>query len=562
MRCAFYPLVLVLSLLLNATGSARHHEQWNIIFILTDDQRQDTLGCTGNQIVQTPNLDQLASEGTLFTQATVTSAICTPSRASYFSGTHERHHGINFNSGTAMSPAAWEQCYPMLLKHAGYFTGYVGKNHVPVGGDGYDSGLIEATFDYWYGGHGHLGFYPKERKPGQIKLKGIGEQMFDNAAANTQVEILEEGALNFLNPNKDFYDNAARFLRERPDDRPFCLTIAFNLPHDAGTKSMEQRPSDRELYKSGYRDQEGAILEDLPETYTAKAEIQAPKLPKDILLAELRQHGYDYVDTPETLVERIIRRYQAIEGIDQLIGNLRRQLERLHLSEKTIVIFSSDHGIFRGEFGLGGKSMNYDPCLRVPLIVYDPSSESHGQRRVEAVQSIDVTATILDYAGVKAPAHMTGVSMKPLVHGEEIQWRDYTFSEALWCTAFGMPRIESVRGKGWKYIRYFKVDRGLFDPMAKGMEKYLVSDAQADAYQSWLTSSIAGEKPDYEELYHLETDPNETKNLIDAPDYHDRADILRKICQELVEDARSHPYPLVQLESQRSDYHRWKLVHE
>jgi arylsulfatase A-like enzyme len=519
-------------------------------------------GARGTPLYGTPHLDQLAEEGTLFTQATVTSAICTPSRASYFSGTHERHHGINFNSGTAMSPAAWEQCYPMLLKHAGYFMGYVGKNHVPIGGAGYASGVIEATFDYWYGGHGHLGFYPKERKPGHIKLKGIGEHMFDNAAADTQVEVLEEGALNFLNPNEQFYNNAARFLRQRPDDRPFCLTICFNLPHDAGTKSMKERPSDRELYKSAYRDQSEKILADLPATYVAKKDITTPKLPDDILLADLRQHGYDYVDSPDTLVERIIRRYQTIEGIDELVGNLREKLEALELAENTIIIFSSDHGIFRGEFGLGGKSMNYDPCLRVPLIVYDPSSPAPGQTRNEAVQSIDVTASILDYAGVKIPDHMTGKSMKPLVEGQAIPWREYTFSEALWCTAFGMPRIESVRGNGWKYIRYYKVDRSLFNPEARGMEKYQVSNRQAEAYQAWLTESIEGREPDYEELFHLEVDPGETRNLIHVPGFQDKANELRKICQDMVEAARSDPFPLVQLESDRSDYLRWRMKHD
>lgn len=532
--------------LLNA---AKQPERPNLILILTDDQRQDTLGCTGNEIVKTPNIDRLASEGTLFTQATVTSAICTPSRASFFSGMHERNHGINFNSGTSMSSAAWEQCYPMLLKHAGYFTGYIGKNHVPVGGSGHSSGVMEATFDYWYAGHGHLGFYPKERGEANFFIRGMDETMFSNAREDTQTEILEEGMVNFLTPNEDFYDKAARFLRTRPDDRPFCLSISFNLPHDAGTQSMQMRDSDRELYKSAYRDKYQEILAGLPETYVAKEDIEDPKLPGDVLLAELRQHGYDYVDEPETLVERITRRYQAIEGIDRLVGTLRDQLEKKGLADKTIIIFSSDHGIFRGEFGLGGKSMNYDPCLRIPMIVYDPISPAKGQVRDEAVQSIDVTATLLEYAGVDLPDHMTGRSMKPLVNGIESSWRTYAFSEALWCTAFGMPRVESVRGDGWKYIRYFKVDRSLFDPEAKGIELYRVSIDQAAAYQNWLTASIDGQPPDYEELFDLRKDPHESTNLAVNPDYKDKLQELRAVCQQMVTEARGEPFPVVDLTS-------------
>jgi arylsulfatase A-like enzyme len=194
--------------------------------------------------------------------------------------------------------------------------------------------------------------------------------------------------------------------------------------------------------------------------------------------------------------------------------------------------------------------------------VYDPSSPAPGQTRKEAVQSIDVTASILDYAGVAIPSHIMGNSMKPLVEGKTIPWREYTFSEALWCTAFGMPRIESIRGKGWKYIRYYKVDRNLFSPEARGMEKYQVSNKQAVAYQSWLTHSIEGEKPDYEELFHLETDPGETVNLMDVPALMRKTNSLRGILQSMVEAARSDPFPLVELESDRSDYLRWKMKHD
>src|SRR5262245_31893537 len=160
----------------------------NIIFLLTDDQRWDSLGLTGNPVVKTPNIDRLAADGTFFPQATITSAICTPSRAGYFLGQYERRHGVNFNSGTAVSSEAWSKSYPMILREAGYFTGYIGKNHVPVGARGYDSGIIEKSFDFWYAGHGMLTFYPKRRHPA-----------FKDAKADTQVEVLGEGAASFLN---------------------------------------------------------------------------------------------------------------------------------------------------------------------------------------------------------------------------------------------------------------------------------------------------------------------------------------------------------------------------
>src|SRR5690554_4574285 len=135
----------------------------NFIFILTDDQPYDYLGFTGNKVLQTPHLDQLAKDGVFFTNAYVTSAICTPSRVSILLSQYERKHGVNFNSGTSVATEAWEQSYPMVMRRAGYYTGYVGKNHSPVGDGGYESGLMEESFDFWYAGHGHLSFYPKER---------------------------------------------------------------------------------------------------------------------------------------------------------------------------------------------------------------------------------------------------------------------------------------------------------------------------------------------------------------------------------------------------------------
>jgi arylsulfatase A-like enzyme len=533
-------------------------ERPNLILILTDDHRSDEIGCAGNPILRTPNIDRLAAEGTLFTEATVTSAVCTPSRASIFTGMHERRHGINFNSGTALAPEAWQQTYPMLLRKAGYFIGYIGKNHVPVGAMGYETGLMDASFDFWFAGHEHLLFYPKDRPEWALRVRGIDERMFHNARADTQVEIIEEGVENFLSPCDHFYDRASRFLEKRPKDRPFCLSICFNLPHDAGAGNMKDRPGDPELYKTGYYDQRMAIRASLPATYTAKDGIRSPKLPANLLYTQYRQVGYNYVDTPEDCTERIIRRYQTLTGIDRMIGALRQRLAKLGLADSTIILFASDHGIQLGEFGLGGKGLCYDASIRIPMIVYDPRSPVGGQRRGEQVQTIDLTATLLDYAGIPVPAAMSGRSLRPLVIGESVPWRAHAFSENLWCTPYGNPRIESVRGQGWKYIRYFKNDYALFaGTPAKGQQR--VSNLQVQAYQEWLDAPIMGEAPVYEELFHLETDPLEAVNLASDPRHAGRLSELRTICAYMVAEVRgdvSQRPAVLQLECERLEYHR------
>ncbi|MCC9608060.1 sulfatase-like hydrolase/transferase [Blastopirellula sp. JC733] len=517
-------------------------ERPNLVFLLTDDQRYDTLGCTGNQFIETPNLDQLAADGILFANASVTSAICTPSRACYFLGQYERKHGVNFNSGTAMSPAAWAKSYPVVLREAGYYTGYVGKNHVPVGRRGYGSKVMEPSFDFWYAGHGHLTFYPKQQ-----------HAIFKHAKADTQIEVVAEGAASFLNAEEDYVAGAEAFLSRRPKDKPFCLSIALNLPHAAGTRSMKMLPTDPELYRTKYRDKIDQIP--LPKTYVAKDQITSPRLPADVLYAQLRQTSYDYVDTPEGLKEQLIRKAQTITGIDRMVGEIREALAAQGLDQNTVIIFSSDHGIMQGEFGLGGKALNYESCLRIPMIIMDPrvDRENRGRRSMALVESVDIAPTMLDLAGVDVPDSMQGVSLKEMIEGRSESVRESSFAENLWSTYFGNPRIESVRTGEWKYIRYFKNDRELFAGVT-GKTQYGVTPTQAEGYAHWLTSSIEGELPVYEELFHLPSDPSESVNLAQRPAYSATLTQMRTECQRLVTFAKgdkNRPPQTVPIEAAR-----------
>ena len=524
MRSLLIPMLFTMAVMPRSADAELQRP--NIIFLLTDDQRIDTLGCYGASIVNTPHIDRLAADGVLFENAFVTSAICTPSRVCYFLGQYERRHGVNFNSGTALAPEAWEESYPLLLRKAGYFTGYVGKNHVPIGARGYASGIIEHSFDFWYAAHQHLTFYPKRRHP-----------IFRDARADTQIEILQEGAISFLDPEHEFITGAEAFLKSRPADRPFCLSIAYNLPHAAGTSSMELLPSDPPVYRTLYRDRLVDIP--LPPHYVAKAAIVEPKLPPDVLYAQFRQSSYDYVDTEAALRERMVREFQTVTGIDRMLGALRAKLSELELADNTVIVFASDHGIMHGEYGLGGKALNYEPCLRTPLIVLDPRLPArHRGRRVSALAlSIDIAPTLLELAGVDVPEMMQGRSLVPLLSGDAVGWRKSAFAENLWSTVFGNPRVESVRTAEWKYIRYFATDRSLF-VSSEGPAAYGVTPAQAQAYRDWLTTSVRGLQPDYEELFHIASDPHESKNLAGDPRYEQRLQELRLECDRLVREAK------------------------
>lgn len=515
-------------------------ERPNFIFILTDDQPYGYMGCTGNDIVQTPHLDKLAKDGVLFTNAHITSAICTPSRASILTSQFERKHGINFNSGTSMSPEAWEETYPLVMRDKGYYTGWVGKNHVPIGEGGYSSGLMEQSFDYWYAGHGHLGFYPKER-----------HRIFKDAKYDTQVEVVGEGIKDFLS-NEQKLDGALKFLDKRPQDKPFMLSVSFNLPHGAGTSSMKMLETDDEIYKSLYRD----IEITLPENYLAKADIKTPKLPLEIHHVQDRQESYNYVDEPESTKERYIRQLQAMTGIDRLIGQLREKLKKQKLDKNTIIIFTSDHGLFMGQFGLGGKAFCYETTTHVPLIVFDPTSKKSLKIKTSnaLVQSIDIAPTILAKAGIAIPESYQGKDISGLLSGKEKSIREMLYTENLWSTQFGNPRCESVQNLEWKYIRYYKNEN--FSAQKKiaiakelGINLtsilYKVHDPDITVYRHYIESPLAGELPVYEELFNLNNDPNETTNLAGDKTHQVKLEELRNAWSQEIKSARGTGAPRI-----------------
>ncbi|WP_168565552.1 sulfatase-like hydrolase/transferase [Crateriforma spongiae] len=523
----------------------------NFVFILTDDQSYGMMGCDGNERTSTPNLDQLAKDGIFFDSAYVSSAICTPSRISIFLGQFERKHGVNFNSGTSVAQKAWKKSYPVLLRDAGYYTGYVGKNHAPIGDGGYDSGLMEKSFDYFYAGHRHLTFYPKDR-----------HAIFNDAAFDTQVEILAEGATDFLS-NEHRLGRAIRFLDVRPTERPFCLSVCFNLPHNAGAGSMALRDSDDEIYKTLYRDQEIPM----PPHYVAKAEIKQPKVPADVWRVSDRQTGYDHVDNPDDNRERIIRKMQAMTGIDRMVGQLREKLAELDVDQNTILVFASDHGLFMGEQGLGGKALCYEKVTHIPMMIFNPLSESNarGRRCDELVQTIDLAPTMLDYAGVDVPETMQGKSLRGLVDQIGDAVHDYIFTENLWVTHFGNPKIEAVQDKRWKYIRYYrnncmsaqaKIEAAAQLGLKQTAALYGVSDPMMFHYRDLVESSLRTPFPDYEELYDLANDPSELNNLAADPKHARQLNRLRKVWRQKLRQARGTEPPAVLRYTDESELER------
>lgn len=407
------PLLLVLAMLLSGAGSclgSQPASKPNVVFILTDDQRWDMLGCAGNPILKTPNVDALARDGVRFRNAFVTTAICAASRASILTGLHERTHRFTFGT----KPITKEHLaisYPALLKKAGYRTGFVGKFGVGVG-----QGAVKDLFDS-FAPSGHP--YWKKTGKGQKHLTDL------------------EG------------ERAVAFLDTVKKGQPFCLSVSFNAPH-----AQDNDPKQYHWQK------------DVDHLY-ADAKFPVPKTMTD---AFFRAHpaflqktesrvrfGWRF-DKPKKYQDMVRGYYRMISGVDLVVGRIRAALRKRGLDDNTVIIFTSDNGYFLGERGFADKWYIYEPSIRVPLLVYDPRAKKADRGRVVDAMAlnVDLCPTILDLCGVAVPKLTQGRSMVPLLRGKvPANWRTDFFYEHLF-ERKNIPKSEGVRTEQFTYVRWFE----------------------------------------------------------------------------------------------------------
>jgi hypothetical protein len=228
-------------------------------------------------------------------------------------------------------------------------------------------------------------------------------------------------------------------------------------------------------------------------------------IPKYILDQEKGRSNkiYSYNYNLVSNKEHHIRYYQLITGVDKILGDMFASLEKRGLAKNTVIIFASDNGLLIGEYGMGGKELLYDLTSKIPCFVYDPGLKKslRGRTIENFVSSLDLTSTILDYAGVNLSVDLEGESLKPLIYGKEVKWRSDIFLENLF-TMRDNPFCEGIREGNWKYIR-----------MYDGILGYREKDVD-----------FSGRKPDFEQLFNLLDDPGEKQNLISQ---YEGTEILR-----------------------------------
>jgi arylsulfatase A-like enzyme len=457
----------------------------NVLFVMTDDQTVREMSCYGSTILQTPNMDRIAAGGTRFANCFTTNSLCAPARGTVLTGAFSHIHGIRGNSEQADAIEVLDPnipTFPELLREQGYQTGLVGKYHIRQDPRG---------FDYWC------------IHPGQ------GEY-FDPVFIENGKRIQKQGYATDITT-----DLALEFLERRDPNRPFCLVYQFKAPHRPFT------PAPRHAH----------MFEDIeipePETFhddyeTRRIAALAEDMRFDVSIAG------DYDDIPADLdaagrkrwlYQRMMKdRFRTIYGVDENLGRVLDYLDENGLADDTLILYTSDHGYFLGDHGWYDKRFMYEPSLRIPLVARYPRVGITGHVADELVMNIDFAPTILDFAGLPIPESVQGRSLRPLMEGKSPpDWRQsvyYAYYENSWVLA---GKGDEAMAEPYLYFTPHRIGphRGVRTQRYKLIEYYAEGD--------------------YWELFDLERDPHELRNLYGQPGYEELTEELRSELQRLRE---------------------------
>ena len=404
-----FPLILTAILILayGCTGEEGRPPP-NIIYVMTDQQAFDAMSCAGNQLVSTPALDALASDGVRFSEAYCAFPLCVPSRAAMFTGRMPHESGIFVNTRTVSDEDIPFKTLAQSMVSAGYKTHYIGKWHITIPrGD---------TLKHGFQGIG----YP-------------GSHGFDSVYARLAVE----------------------FLRQE-HDRPFFLTVSFVNPHDC---CQLARGDDLSAFEGN--------IPALPEAGDLPAlplNFEVPEDEPDYIRQwqaqnserVYRSHFWDEMDFREYQWGY----YRLVEKVDSLLGRVFEAAYASRYADNTIIIFSSDHGDGISRHRWNQKWSTYDESAKVPFIVAGNPVARKGETDSRLVSAgLDLFPTICDYAGVTPPEGMRGRSVRPLLEGTlQGEWRKYLVTELSfgnWVDEYHQdtfPKARMLRTDDFKYV--------------------------------------------------------------------------------------------------------------
>ena len=448
-RFLIFPAIFLMGLI----ARAETEQPLNILLLYADDWRHDTLGVAGNPVVKTPHLDALATQGVRFTENCVTTSICGISRASLFTGQWMSRHGCR---GFKAFKTPWSETYPGILRAHGYHLGHVGKWH---------NGKFPAEqFDFGRAYHGRHWY---EQEDG------------------SKIHVTQRN-------EKD----ALEFLRTRPTEKPFYLTVSFFATHaeDHNPKQFLPQPESMALYQD--------VTIPVPENASEESWQRLPHFFDE--KNEGRNRWRWRFDTPEKYQTMMKNYYRLATEVDATCGRVLAELEKQGVLDNTLVIFTTDNGYYHAEHGLADKWYPHQESIRVPLIIRDPRlpEKAHGSTNDLLTLNVDLAPTILSAADLPVPDTMQGQDLSPLYLAPETStWRtEFFYEHPTLRNADFIPASEALVRKNWKYIY-------------------------------WPEHKI-------EQLFHLETDPREERDLAEEQLH---AEFLAKMRQSMKEFKEKAP---------------------
>lgn len=473
----------------------------NIIFIMTDDHSYQTLSAYQDHLIQTPHLDRIAKEGVLFTNSFVSNSICAPSRAVLLTGKHSHINGqidnkVRFDSS--------QNTFIKELQKKDYQTAIIGKWHLksqPMGFDHYEV-LI-----------GQGNYYNTDFIENGERIRSDGYV----------TDVITDKSLNWL--------------EKRDESKPFCLLLHHKATHRIWMPDTtlfqefegvefpvpetffddyegRQAAAEQEMtiathmdlvWDNKMLDAEGVVQSRLRNAYEKNmygrmSEEQDAAWDRyyDPIIDEFLTAGRTGKELALWKYQRYMNDYlKCVRSVDNNVGRVLEYLDQSGLAENTILVYTSDQGFYMGEHGWFDKRFMYEESFRTPLVMRWPAQIEAGQKVTELVQNIDHAPTLLDLLDLPVPTDMQGESMKPLLFGEDTDWRDelyYHYYE--FPGAHAVKKHYGIRTDRYKLIHFY------------------------DHIDQW-------------EFYDLEEDPEELKNQINAVAYKDEITDLHKRLQAL-----------------------------
>ena len=449
-----------------AFSQAGNRKPMNIIFILADDHRYDAMGFM-NKIkgLQTPGMDRLAKEGVHIKNAFVSTALCSPSRASILTGQYAHTHTVVDNEAALPSNLVF---FPSYLQKSGYQTAFVGKWHM-----GNTDDQPQPGFDHWISFQGQGVYYNPTFNVDGKRIKQEGGYITD---------LLTDYALEWLNKTNK--------------SKPFFLYLSHKGVH------AEFYPAKR--HEGKYADVPVVCppsmyltATDSSKTYGIPtppgSKVNTRDIPNWVRAQRYSWHGVDYMYHGTIKFDDFYRRYlETLQAVDESIERIINWVVSQGMKDNTMIVYMGDNGFSFGEHGLIDKRHAYEESMRVPLLVWAPGMVKPNSVMEQIIMNVDLAPTFLDLAGIAKPKQMQGFSFAEILGGKNVTWqRDKVFYEYYWEAAFPQtPTTFAIRTERYKYIYY----NGIWD---------------------------------INELYDLQADPYEMNNLIRDPAYQQTGMKLR-----------------------------------